>query len=100
MLETLNRRVVRNFNIKKNEIIGKIKVTGDLKKEGSLAEDLKEERLTLKAELAKVVRRETSSWRQKATVNWTKEEDCNSAFFHHWVNGRSKNSIDSLETLC
>lgn len=93
-----NWEVIEDFRIRKEEIVMRIKVIDDLEEEGRLEEGMKEECLALKVELAKVVQKKTSSWRQKAKIRWIKEGDSNSAFFHRWANGRKiKNFIDFLE---
>lgn len=59
---------------------------------------MKEERQTLMLEFADLIRKETSSWRQKAII-WAKEGDCDLSFFHSVASGRkSKNTIGSLES--
>lgn len=44
---------------------------------GSLIRALKEERVSLKEDLAKLIMKERVSWNQKCKIKWAKDGDCN-----------------------
>ena len=48
--------------------------------------------------MEEVLLKEEVFWRQKSKINWIKEGDCNSKFFHKVANGRrNRKYIKSLE---
>lgn len=74
VLKSWNREVFGDVKVKEQEILNKINVI-DLKDlEGPLD-------VPLKGEFAKLIRKETMSWRQKAKMMWAMEGDCSASFF-------------------
>lgn len=38
-----------------------------------------------KGEFADMIRKQNINWSKKAKVNWAKDRDCESTFFHRWL---------------
>lgn len=69
----------------------------DLKEESTGLEGDKRTRKKWRLEFDRILEMEEVMWRQKSQVQWLKEGDGNTAFFHKMANAhRAINSIDVL----
>ena len=73
---------------RKKNILSDIANIDDVEQEGVLSSKLSVQRALRKEELEELILREEVHWRQKARVEWVKEGNCNSKFFHKVANGR------------
>ena len=82
---------------KKKNILLDIVGLDEKEQERNFSLKLAARRTLRKGELEEVLLKEEVFWRQKSKINWIKEGDCNSKFFHKVANGkRNKKFIKSL----
>lgn len=67
-LKRWNREVFEDIRVKEHEVLSRISSINNLEEEGLIDESLKGERTSFKIEYAKLMEKESISWRQKSKV--------------------------------
>ena len=93
-----NNDVFRDVRLIEAGLYSRLKELDRLESEESWNEVLRGERENLKKELHDIMVKKEIMTRQKLRVQWAKEGDANSSFFHRLLNARkSKNLISKIE---
>lgn len=92
-----NKEVSGNIDIKKKHLIEEISFWDSNDEQRCLLENEKQMRKSVKQDFAKIACMEEIKWKQKAKVQWLKEGDRNTRFFHRITSARrNTNFIYSL----
>lgn len=81
-----------NLERKGSENFKEIAALDSMEMEGSLDEEGRARRESLKIETATIMNMEAISWRQKGSKKWLKEGDRNTKYFHSMTNFKRKNN--------
>ena len=93
-----NEEVFGDLRLQKQSLIRRIKELDGLEYSGIWNNELKEEWLTVKGKLERILIQEKRALCLKSRITWAKEGDANTKLFHRLLNARkAKNVITRLE---
>jgi hypothetical protein len=92
-----NKESFGDVHIKKLELMKELQLLESKENQGLFTRDDRVHRLNTQAELERTLLLDEVSWRQKSRIQWLKEGDKNTKFFHRTANAnRRNNCIESM----